>query len=106
MDGSILCGLLHPERENVPMRYSIAHAVVLGGESTLPHRLKASSEVYYILSGEGKMHIDGESASVRPGQAAFILPGSTQCIENTGPGDLAFLAIVDPQWAAEDEELV
>lgn len=52
------------------------------------------------------MHIDGESASVRPGQAVFIPPGAVQYIENTGADDLAFLAIVDPQWRAGDEELV
>ena len=108
MDGSILCELLHPGREegHIPMRYSIAHAIVPKGKSTLPHRLKASSEVYYILSGAGRMHIDGESAPVRPGQAVFIPPGAVQCIENTGADALTFLAIVDPQWRAGDEELV
>jgi len=108
MDGSILCELLHPGREegDIPMRYSIAHAIVPKGTSTLPHRLKVSSEVYYILSGAGRMHIDGESASVRSGQAVFIPPGAVQYIENTGADDLAFLAIVDPQWRVGDEELV
>ncbi|KUG19811.1 MAG: cupin domain-containing protein [Methanomicrobiaceae archaeon] len=107
MDGSILCELLHPdrEREEIPMQCSIAHAIVPAGASTLPHRLRDSSEVYYILMGEGRMHIDRESAPVRPGQAVFIPPRASQHIENTGEGDLTFLCIVDPRWRAEDEEL-
>jgi len=106
-DESILCELLHPKNfENFSgMRYSLAHARVEAGQSTLPHRLRKSSEVYYILSGTGTMHIGTEKASVTEGQAIYIPPGSIQFIENTGTGDLVFLAIVDPLWREEDEEI-
>jgi mannose-6-phosphate isomerase-like protein (cupin superfamily) len=108
MDNSFLCELLHPYHSDgkVPFSVSIAHAMVRPGESTLPHRLKRSREIYYILSGEGIMHIDGESALVRFGQAIFIPPGAVQHIQNTGAFDLSFLAICDPPWTAEEEELV
>ena len=106
-DDSILCELLHPKNfdKTVTMRYSLAHARVGPGDSTLPHRLRESSEVYYILSGTGIMHIDTEMAPVREGQAIYIPPGSVQFIENTGTGDLVTLAIVDPMWQEEDEEI-
>ncbi len=52
------------------------------------------------------MSIDGESEAVRPGQAIYIPPHSTQYIQNTGGSDLTFLCIVDPAWREEDEEVL
>jgi cytosine deaminase len=106
-DRSVLCELLHPAHEpECTNRYSLAHAVVPHGEATLPHRLKTSSETYYILAGEGEMHIGDEAARVREGQAVYIPAGATQWIENTGEGDLVILAIVDPMWSEGDEEIL
>lgn len=105
MDNTHLCELMNPSSDRLNIPYSIAHAEVKPGVSSLPHRLKASSEVYIILEGEGEMHIDGEQSPVLPGQAIFIAPGSWQSIRNTGSIDLKFLCIVHPMWQAEDEEL-
>ena len=104
-DGSPLRQLLHPEKMDISCRYSLCHATVKPGQKTRLHRLGAT-EVYYILEGEGLMSIDGESTKVRPGQAIYIPPHSTQCIENTGRSDLLFLCIVDPAWREEDEEIL
>lgn len=104
-DNTLLCELLHPSRERVALPYSIAHAVLKPGRASLPHRLKESSEVYYILEGIGVMNIDGEKAEVRRGQAIYIPPGSWQHIRNSGSTDLEFLAIVYPFWRKEDEEV-
>ena len=104
-DDTRLRELLHPGRK-YPFggRYSLAHAVVAAGQATLHHRLK-SDEVYYFLSGKGRMHVDSETADVEAGDVVEIPPGSTQWIENTGNEELAFLCIVDPAWRAEDEEV-
>ena len=104
-DNSILRELLHPARQDLQLRYSLAHATVRPGETTLPHKLK-SSEVYYILEGTGLMFIDDESAEVGPGQAVYIPPHSEQRIQNLGTTDLTFLCIVDPAWRPEDEEVL
>lgn len=103
-DDSILRELLHPEKEDLQIRYSLAHAKVPVGQATKPHRLKAS-EVYYIMTGHGLMHIDKESFEVGPECAVYIPPVSMQYIENTGDSDLTFLCIVDPAWRKEDEEV-
>ncbi|MCX6676597.1 MAG: cupin domain-containing protein [Methanothrix sp.] len=73
--------------------------------TSLPHRLKTSSEVYFILVGEGEMHIDSEKAQVRASQAILIPPGSWQHIRNTGGLNLEFICLVNPSWRAEDEEV-
>lgn len=104
-DNTILRELLHPNKADVKLRYSLAHAIVKPGQTSQPHRLKIS-EVYYILEGEGNMHIDDETAKVRPGQAVYIPPHTKQYIQNTGNNDLKFLCIVDPAWRVEDEEVL
>ncbi|MHC4119643.1 MAG: cupin domain-containing protein [Planctomycetota bacterium] len=103
-DGSILRELLHPDKEDLHIRYSLAHAMVEAGRRTAPHKLK-SSEVYYIITGRGLIHIDEESFEVGAGCAVNIPPLSMQHIENTGDCDLVFLCIVDPAWRQEDEKV-
>ena len=102
-DHTTLCELVHPARDGIALPYSIAHAVLKPGTASLPHLLKESSEVYFILEGRGLMHIDNESATVVQGQAVYIPPGSKQYIQNTGTGDLKILCIVHPMWRKEDE---
>ena len=104
-DGSILRELLHPDKADIDIRYSLAHATVKPGERTKPHRLQ-TAEVYYILQGQGRMHIDGETREVTATSAIYIPPHAVQWIENTGTVDLVFLCIVDPAWRREDEEIV
>ncbi len=103
-DNSILRELLHPDKMDAHFRYSLAHAKVPIGEKTKPHRLR-TSEVYYILSGNGLMHIDGESHEVGSECAVYIPPNAIQYIENSGNCDLEFLCIVDPAWRQSDEEV-
>jgi len=101
-DLSALREILHPGKDPAAVGYSLAHALVKPGARTKPHRL-LSSEVYFILSGRGLMHVDAEEEPVASGQAVYIPPGSMQFIENTSGADLAFLCIVDPAWRPEDE---
>jgi mannose-6-phosphate isomerase-like protein (cupin superfamily) len=104
-DNSILRELLHPDKAALRIRYSLAHATVQVGERTRPHRLR-TAEVYYILTGCGRMHIDDEVSEVSANCAVYIPPGATQYIENIGSTDLIFLCIVDPAWRAQDEEVL
>ncbi len=56
-DGTLLRELLHPDKQPLELRYSLAHAIVPVGQTSIPHSLK-TTEVYYILSGRGEMHIN------------------------------------------------
>jgi len=104
-DGSQLRELLHPDKADIAIRYSLAHAIVKPGQTTMLHCLK-TPEVYYIMEGEGIMYINEESSRVHPKTAIYIPPGSKQYIHNTGKTDLVFLCIVDPAWRREDEEIM
>lgn len=103
-DGTLLRELLHPSKQPLDLRYSLAHAILPVGKTSLPHALK-TSEVYYILSGTGDMHINGESQPVNPGDAVYIPPHAKQYIRNSGDEPLVFICIVDPAWQLEDETI-
>lgn len=108
LDETLICELLHPQREktDLKMNFSIAHAILKPGTSSLPHRMKSSVEIYFILDGKGVMHIENESKEVVLNQAVHIPPNAVKWIENTGDSDLKFLCMVNPPWRSEDEELV
>lgn len=107
VDGTFICELLHPERENkeLKMNCSLAHAILQPGESSHPHRLKTSSEIYFILEGKGMMHIGNEESVLEPGQAVYIPPGEIQFIKNISGDELKFLCLVYPPWSKEDDEV-
>ncbi len=101
-DGTHLRELLHPDKQDLALRYSLAHAIVPAGQTSTPHAL-TTSEVYYILAGQGIMHIDGETSAIKPGDAVYIPPTARQYVQNTGTEPLVFICIVDPAWRQEDE---
>ena len=103
-DDSTLRELLHPDKADLILRYSLAHAVVRPGQTTRLHAL-TTSEVYYIIEGEGVMHIDDETSAVGPGDAVYIPPHARQRIHNAGSRDLVFICIVDPAWRKADEKV-
>lgn len=104
-DGTRLKEILHPDKSPLALGYSLAHASLEPGATSILHRL-STSEVYYILAGRGNMEIDGRIQEVGPGDTVYIAPHSTQRITSLGPGILEFLCIVDPAWRAEDEEIL
>ncbi len=108
LDGTIIREMLNPKHDKTTLHlgYSLAHATLPPNKASLPHKFKTASEVYYILKGEGVMHIDTETEKVGPGDTIYIPPQSVQYIENTGEDNLEFLCIVYPEWQPDVEELV
>ena len=105
-DGCRLREFLHPDKQDIRLRYSFAHATVAPRQATKPHRLKDCSEVYYILEGNGVMHINDEYHEVSRGSLIYIPPGVTQYIRNTANSALQFICIVDPAWQPENERIL
>ncbi len=115
-DGTRLRELLHPERDPVECRYSLAIAWIDPGCSSLPHRLK-QTEVYYLVRGAGVMHVADdvkrsgtsppreEVRRVSAGDVVYIPAGALQWLENDGGEVIEFACIVDPAWTAEGEEV-
>ena len=78
---------------------SIAQARVAAGVTTRMHRLRAITERYVILAGEGRVEVDTlDPRDVKAGDVVLIPPGCAQRITNTGAEDLLFLAICSPRF--------
>lgn len=58
----------------------------------LPHR-HAQAEIYYVLAGEGVVHIDGVEQPLRPGTAVFIPGDAWHGARNTGREPLRMLYV-------------
>lgn len=97
-DGCELRELIHPDHDGQPVGYSLAHCVIRPGERSMRHHLEGASELYYLLSGRGVMHIGEEAREVRAGDALLIPPAAVQYLENTGEEPIVFLALVEPAW--------
>jgi len=104
-DGCYIREILQPPREAAGLGFSLALARLGPGERTHAHVL-SHDEVYFLLEGSGRMHIGARSASLGPEDTVFIPRGEVQWIENTGAGDLRFLALVSPPWRPEIDRRV
>jgi quercetin dioxygenase-like cupin family protein len=61
-----------------------------------PDHFHRYDEVVYVLQGDGALHIDGETAPLRPGAAVHLPAGLVHCLENTGPGEMHVLGVFRP----------
>ena len=81
---------------------SLAEATVAPGQETQRHYHRESEEFYYLLEGSGEIEIDGERASVAPGDAIVIPPGAWHQIRADADGKLRFLCCCAPPYTHED----
>lgn len=95
--------VLHPKDGELQASYSLAYARLAPGQSSLPHILKQSSEVYIIHTGKGTAHVAGQDVVLEVGDVLHIPAGTEQSITNTGATMLGFWCIVDPPWSKEEE---
>lgn len=78
---------------------SVAHIRVPAGTTTQWHRLDGIIERYVILSGEGRVEVGAEPATlVSRGDVVVIPAGERQRIHNVGTDELIFLALCTPRF--------
>ena len=95
-DGSTIRELMPAENQ------SLAEATLAPGQQTQRHYHAGSEELYYLVSGEGVMEIDGERSPVGPGDAILIPPGAWHQITATGSTELRFLCCCSPGYSDAD----
>lgn len=64
------------------------------GSSIGSHEHRSSSEINFVLSGEGLSICDRKKEPLSPGCMALCPYGSTHSIENTGDEDLVLFTVV------------
>ena len=104
-DSCLIREVLHPKNDPVELAFSLAVARVQVGQRTCRHRL-AQTEVYYILAGQGRMHINNETREIGVDDVIVIPPQAVQWIENCGGQELQFIAIVSPPWREKDDQII
>jgi quercetin dioxygenase-like cupin family protein len=70
----------------------LAHGLIKPGKTIESHR-DPYEEIYFILSGEGLMSVDGEERQVKPGDAIWIPQGAAHSLFNNTENDCHILVI-------------
>ena len=104
-EGTKIKQYFHPHNTLNGVNYSLAHFTLESGKKSKLHKIR-SSEIYYILEGNGKLNVDENVYVMEKNDSAYVPPNSKQFIENSGKDDLKFLCIVEPAWKADDETLL
>src|SRR4030095_3298714 len=68
---------------------------VLHPGAAIGYHPQKEDEVYYILSGEGVMQMNGKEFPVKPGDAILTRPGSSHGLMQTGKEDLTLIIVYE-----------
>ena len=87
-------------------RLSVARFTLAPGRSSGTSYNHRSEEVFFVISGSGRVHLQADAKPVGPGSTVFIPASQPHAIEADPGNDLVFLAISAPAFAPEDYVLV
>ena len=86
--------LVDPLADRLPF-ISVVEIFEVGGR-TPPNVHQAAHEMFYVLSGRGKAHCNGESWDLEKGDTLVLPPGLDHVVENVGPDKLYCLTVMIP----------
>lgn len=95
-DGSTIRELHHTAVQ------SLAEGTLEVEQATERHYHRVTEEIYFVLKGQGKMEVDGETTHVRPGDAILIPAGAWHQLENNGTSELRILCCCAPAYSHDD----
>ena len=99
-EGCFITELLNDPRDQ---SLSIAQARVEPGVATRWHRLRETTERYFILAGQGLVEVGDQPAQqVAAGAVVIIAAGDRQRITNSGSEDLIFNAVCTPRFEVDN----
>lgn len=99
------CHILEVANDAADNEVSIARARVESGVATKWHLVRDTIERYLIISGKGRVEVEGLAPTdIREGDVVRIPAGTPQRITNTGKTDLIFYCICSPRFRVENYE--
>lgn len=104
-DGSIIRELM-ARRNSACERMSLAEATLPAGTKTECHLHPEAEEIYYFLSGEGRVLVGDEYFDVGPGTSVLHRPGVRHQTWNTGDAPLVFLCHCVPAYEHDDTDIL
>lgn len=73
---------------DLPHLINFAQAYFAPGQVATAHAHQDMSEVFFVESGSGVIHIDGQNYPLQPGTCIAVEPGEVHEITNNGSTDL------------------
>jgi len=81
---------------------SMAVGYLAPGQKAIPHWHRFSEEIYYVISGEGKVRIGGIIENIKSGDAIYVPLGAIHALENTDSETMKIMAICSPPYEEGD----
>lgn len=81
---------------------SLAEATVGPGEETHEHYHPKAEELYYFVSGSGRMRLAEDESEIGAGDCVVIPPGTPHKLRNTGTEPLVLLCCCAPAYSHDD----
>ena len=102
-DGSAIRELAGRLETSGPSRHqSLAEATLRPGAETAEHYHPRAEEIYYFVSGVGRMRLGDDEAEIGVGDCVVIAPGIAHKLLNTGDVDLVLLCCCAPAYSPDD----
>lgn len=92
--------IVGPEGPIEAQGFVMGHVTIFPGGS-VPVHSHQQEEVYFIAKGQGAIEIDDQVEEVRAGSYAYIKPGNTHVLRNTGQEDMIMLFCYAPKGVVD-----
>ena len=97
------CPFGHVERIVTGGQGGVANVHVVTVTRGTPHVHAGYDEVYYVLSGSGRVTLDKDTHTLRPGSVAVIPAGVPHSLEANAGEDLEFVIFGTPPMTLDDD---
>jgi oxalate decarboxylase/phosphoglucose isomerase-like protein (cupin superfamily) len=81
---------------------SLAEEMLPPGMAVKPHYHKTHEEIYYLITGSGRMRVADEWQDVSAGDAVYIPTNAVHSLQNTGNEDIRLVVVVGPAFSFDD----
>ena len=88
--------LLSPSLQDVAQGLAMGMVMLPPGQTSPPHSHEREQEVWYVVSGKGRIRIGREEAELRPDTIVVSPPGVKHQLTNDGPEELKAIWLFTP----------
>lgn len=88
--------LLSPSFQPITQELGMGMVILPPGRTSSAHSHETEQEVWYVISGQGRVRIGGEEAEIRPDTVVVAPPGVVHQLINDGEEDLKAIWLFTP----------
>jgi mannose-6-phosphate isomerase-like protein (cupin superfamily) len=83
-------------------KHTVAIVNIPAGEKLDPHFHKEREESYLVVSGKGKIFVNGKETLIKEGDLVSVLPGERHELCADAKSSLEYIVVTAPAWTIED----